>query len=154
MPALLNQTLIAFACLALTGTAEATTYGLGAGGSPVERIYLGYLLGLAGALPATAGVFALLNVMFCHAGRSKILQALIGAALGSVAYVVCVLIGSVTLGMFLDDDNLMQGYAQYGEVGFWWLVFAVLYLPALPIAFWSVRHARSAPKALRSGKGG
>jgi hypothetical protein len=65
-----------------------------------------------------------------------------------------VLIGSVTLGMFLDDDNLMQGYAQYGEAGFWWLVFVVLFLPAVPLAFLSVRHARSVPKAHRSGGGG
>lgn len=133
-------------CL-LAGSAEATAVSLGAGGSVTDRLALGFLLGMAGALPATAAVFALLNAMFCHAARSTWLQALLGAVLGSVAYVVCVLIGSVSLGVLLDGDALMDGYARFGEVGFWRLVFGVLYLPALPLAGWSVWHAHSAPGA-------
>ena len=152
MHLLRNKTLVAVACLGLTGTAQATAVSLGVGGSPLERIYLGYLLGVAGALPATAAVFALLNAMFCNRNRSKILQAFLGAALGSVAYPLCVLIGSVTLGTFLDGDNLAQGYARYGEAGFWSVVFTVLYLPAVPLALWSMLHARSVPKEPRNGK--
>lgn len=132
-----------------TGTAQAVAASVGAGGSPAERLMLGYLLGLAGALPATGAVFALLNAMFCHPARSKWLQALGGFVLGCFAYALCVLAGSLSLGFLLDGENLMQGYAQYGEVSFWVLVFVVLYLPALPLALWSVLHARSLPKALR-----
>lgn len=142
----------ASALLLFAGDAIATTVSLGAGGSPVERLGLGILFGLAGGLPGTAAVFALLNAMFCHPARSTMVHALLGALLGCVAYALCVLIGSLSLGVFLDGDNLMQGYARYGEAGFWWLVFIVLFLPAVPLVLWSVLHARSAP-AVRAGDG-
>ncbi len=140
--------------LGFAGAVGATAVSLGAGGTPVERIYLGVLLGLAGVLPATAAVFALLNAMSCHPARSKLRQALLGAVTGSVAYCLCVLVGSVTLGPFLEEHHpLRPRLAEWleplaGYTSIEVLLFAVLFAPALPLALWSAWNAHAAPKDL------
>lgn len=158
MRRILKQMPIAVAGLGLAGTAAAAV-SVGNVDSIALRFYYGALLGLAGALPGAAAVFALLNAMFCHPGRSKVRQALLGAAVGSGAYVLCVVIGSVSLGPLLDTDHplredlarLLLPFAHYAQDGFWALVIALYFLPALPLAAWSVWHAHSAPKAPRPG---
>lgn len=142
---------LAMTCLGSVGTAQAMAVSAGGGASPLERIYLGIMFGLAGVLPGTALAFALLTAMFCHPARSQLRQALLGAVIGSVAYLACVLIGSVTLGPLLEDDHplrplvsrLLAPYADY--LSFDVLVITVFALPALPFAIWSVWRAHAAP---------
>jgi hypothetical protein len=69
-----------------------------------------------------------------------------------VAYVLCVLVGSVTLGPFLEIDHplrpelaqLLEPLAGYMSDGA--LIIAVFFLPALPLALWSAWRARSGPR--------
>ena len=146
------RTGVALVLLGVAGAAEATAVSLGAGGSPIERIYLGVLLGLAGALPAMAAVFALLAVMSCHSLRSQVRQGLLGAAVGSVAYGLCVLVGSITLGPFLEPDHplrsaIAQALVSFSDTISWEvLIIAVFLLPALPVALCSMWFAHSRPE--------
>lgn len=140
--------------LSLSAPAEAKVVGFGDGGSMIERMYLGWLLGLAGVIPGVAVTFALLNAMFCHPARSKWLQALLGVVVGCMAYALCVVIGAFSLGPLLEPEHplrqdvldLLQPVAALGEEGFWGIAVALFFLPAVPLAVWSTWHAHSRPR--------
>ena len=149
---LLSVTLTSLTFAAPVG---ATAVSYGGGETALMRIYLGVLLGLAGFLPGTAAVFALLAASFSHPARSKWRQALLGAAVGSVTYLACVVVGSLTLGPLLEAEHpLRPAMARLleplaGHVSGEALIVVIFFLPALPVLLWLVWRAHGEPQASR-----
>ena len=95
----------------------------------------GGLVGVAGGIPISALIFAVLHLVFCNSARSKAGQFFLGGFIGIVAYEISVACGALigTSGKAppgQETDYLLGGFAS---------VYVVL-------AIASVLYARSSPR--------
>ena len=110
-------------------------YGSFGGGGPCKDflcyfLFWGGLLGAAGGIPASAVVFVVLHLWFCHRARSKGRQAILGAFVGIVAFEISAACASLVS---------LKATANP------WLGFAAAYVA---VAIASVLYVRSDPPAM------
>lgn len=120
-------TRVALGVLALLPMAAQASFGGAPCGSDFGCHFTtwGLLLGTVG-VPATCAAFGVLHAFFCHPGRSRMKQLIIGAIVGFISYEIAAIVGALVGTMGRD--------APFGM------------LPTLGVlAVLSVLYARSAP---------
>jgi len=129
---------LAWLCAAvLLPVAAQASFG-GGGPCPDFQCYFGFfglMLGAAGGVPVSSGIFLCVHMFFCHPQRSQKRQIFLGAVIGLIAFELCA--AAFSLAVLWENAHPDQGRA---------LTLAGPLALYLLMALGSVLYVRSAPR--------